>query len=172
MAIMWQGKYLEVHLEGTWEYAARRRAIGAAVILAVTDANEIVLVEQWRVAMKAPTIELPAGLIGDEQDGEAAAASAARELEEETGFTAATFEDLGEYATSAGMSSERFSLFAARGLVRTGPGGGVAEENIVTHVVPIAALHSFLAERRAAGCVIDCRLIVALGFVASAVIAA
>ena len=163
MTIEWQGKYLEVHVEGTWEYAARTREIAAAVILAVTDAREIVLVEQWRVAIGAPTIELPAGLIGDEVSGEDPAVSAARELEEETGFTAAHLDNLGEYATSPGMTSERFSLFRARGLVRTGPGGGVAGEDITVHLAPLASLGGWLAERRAAGCVIDSRLLVALG---------
>lgn len=163
MTIEWQGKYLEVHLEGTWEYAARTRAIAAAVILAVTDAREIVLVEQWRVALKAPTIELPAGLVGDDIPGEAMAASAARELEEETGFSAAHLDDLGEYATSPGMTSERFRLFRARGLTRTGPGGGVEGEAITVHLAPLATLGEWLAARRAAGCVIDSRLLVALG---------
>lgn len=163
MTIEWQGKYLEVHVEGTWEYAARTRDIAAAVILAVTDAREIVLVEQRRIAIGAPTIELPAGLIGDDVAGEEPAVSAARELEEETGFTATHLDDLGEYATSPGMTSERFRLFRARGLVRTGPGGGVAGEDITVHLAPLVSLGEWLAERRAAGCVIDSRLLVALG---------
>ena len=165
MTLEWRGKYLEVHREGTWEYAARTRAIGAAVILAVTEAREIVLVEQWRVPLGAATIELPAGLVGDDTDGEAAAASAARELAEETGFTAAHLDDLGEYATSPGMSSERFQLFCARGLTRTGPGGGVAGEAITVHVISLDGLGRWLDGRRAAGLVIDCRLLVALSLV-------
>jgi len=44
MSLQWRGKFLEVHRDGTWEYAARTRSIGAAVILALTDAREIVLV--------------------------------------------------------------------------------------------------------------------------------
>ena len=163
MTIEWQGKYLEVHVEGTWEYAARAREIAAAVILAVTDNSEIVLVEQWRVALGAPTIELPAGLVGDDVPGENVTVSAARELEEETGFTAARLDDLGEYATSPGMTSERFRLFRARGLTRTGAGGGVEGEAITVHLAPLAGLGDWLAARRAAGCVIDSRLLVALG---------
>lgn len=163
MTIQWQGKYLEVHLEGTWEYAARTKGLAAAVILAITEAREIVLVEQWRVAVGAATIEMPAGLVGDGEPGEAAAASAGRELEEETGFTAAHLEDLGEFATSPGMTSERFRFFRARGLVRTGPGGGVDDEAITVHLAPLARIGDWLAERRAAGCVIDSRLLVALG---------
>jgi len=165
MTLEWRGKYLEVHREGTWEYAARTRDIGAAVILAVTETREIVLVEQWRVPLGAPTIELPAGLVGDDSHGETAAASAARELAEETGFTAAALDDLGEYATSPGMSSERFRLFRARGLTRTGPGGGVAGEAITVHVVPLGGLSGWLDGQRASGRVIDCRLLIALALV-------
>lgn len=165
MTVEWRGKYLEVHREGTWEYAARTHGIGAAVILAVTEAREIVLVEQWRTPLGRPTIELPAGLIGDDSAGEAAAASAARELHEETGFVAARFDDLGEYATSPGLTSETFHLFRAHGLTRQGDGGGVGGEDIAVHVVSLASLAAWLDTRRAAGCIIDSRLLVALALV-------
>lgn len=165
MTLQWQGKYLEVHKEGTWEYAARTRSIGAAVILAITDAREIVLVEQYRVPHHARTIELPAGLIGDTGDDDTVAAAAARELAEETGFAAAEVEDLGVFATSAGMTSEVFNLVRASRLARTGPGGGVDNEDIVTHLVPLADLPAFLAAKRRDGCVIDCRLVIGLGLV-------
>jgi len=165
MSIEWRGKYLEVHREGTWEFATRARNIGAAVILARTDANEIVLVEQYRVPFGRTCIELPAGLIGDETAGEDAATSAARELHEETGFTAIRWEPLGEFATSPGMSNESFALFRATGLTRTGPGGGTPQEAITVHIVKIDALADWLAAARARGAVIDCRLVVALGLV-------
>ncbi len=160
--LLWQGKYLEVRREGTWEFAARVGGMGAAVILATTAADEIVLVEQLRRAFMRPTIELPAGLIGDDGDFDPAAA-AARELAEETGFVAAEWETVGDFATSAGMSTETFTLFRARRLTRTGPGGGVDGEDITVHVVPLRAISAWLDAARARGCVIDCRLIAALG---------
>ncbi|MBV8973120.1 MAG: NUDIX hydrolase [Sphingomonadaceae bacterium] len=162
--LMWRGRYLEVRREGTWEYAARVGGTGAAVILATTEAGEIVLVEQLCRAFMRPTIELPAGLIGDDGDFDPARA-AARELAEETGFAAATWADLGDYATSAGMSAETFTLFRATGLTRTGTGGGVDGEDITVHVVPLAELPGWLAAARARGCVIDCRLAIALPLV-------
>ncbi|KAB7647848.1 NUDIX hydrolase [Polymorphobacter fuscus] len=165
MTLEWQGKYLEVRKQDTWEYAARVGAMGAAVILAITDAREIVLVEQYRVAHGRRSIELPAGLIGDTDADDTGAAAAARELQEETGFDAATWEEVGAFATSPGMSSEMFTLFRARGLTRTGPGGGVDGEDITVHVVPLAGLADFLGQQRQAGRVIDCRLVVALGLV-------
>ena len=163
--MQWRGKYLEVRQSGTWEYAARVGNIGAAVILAITDAGEIVLVEQYRVPHGARSIELPAGLIGDTDAADTAPAAAARELHEETGFAAAHWENLGDFATSPGMSSEMFTLFRATGLTRTGPGGGVDGEDITVHVVALAALPAFLAAQRARGLIIDCRLVIALGLV-------
>lgn len=163
--LKWRGKYLEVHCAGTWEYAARVGAMSAAVILATTDAGEVVLVEQLRRALDRPTIELPAGLIGDELDGEDAAASAARELDEETGFSARDWVEVGDFATSPGMSSEMFTLFRARGLTKAHAGGGVDGEDIVVHVVPLAGIADWLAAQRQRGCIIDCRLIAVLGLV-------
>ncbi len=162
--LLWQGRYLEVRREGTWEFAARVGGMGAAVILATTDAGEVVLVEQLRRSFGRPTIELPAGLIGDDGDFDPAAA-AARELAEETGFVAAEWANLGDFATSAGMSAESFTLFRARGLTRAGSGGGVDGEDITVHVVPLAGIDRWLDAARARGCVIDCRLIVLLGLV-------
>ena len=162
--LAWQGKYLEVRRDGTWEFAARVGGMGAAVILATTDRNEIVLVEQLRRALGKPVIELPAGLIGDDGDFDPAK-TAARELAEETGFVATEWTNVGDYATSAGMSAETFTLFRARGLTRTGAGGGVDGEDIVVHVVPLAELGAWLAAARVRGCAIDCRLIAALGLV-------
>ena len=164
-SVEWRGKYLEVHRNGTWEYAARVNNIGAAVIIAITDAREIVLVEQYRVPHGRFSIELPAGLIGDTHDGDTATAAAARELQEETGFEAAEWSDLGAFATSPGMSSESFQLFRASGLARTGPGGGVEAEDIIVHVVPLVDLRDFVAAARVRGLVIDCRLIIALRLV-------
>ena len=162
--LLWAGKYLEVRRDGTWEFVRRVGAMGAAVILAVTDAREIVLVEQLRRALGRRTIELPAGLVGDDGDFDPAVA-AARELAEETGFAAASWANLGEYATSPGMSAETFILFRATGLTRAGRGGGVDGEDIAVHVVPLDGLSVWLDAARGRGCVIDSRLLVALGFV-------
>lgn len=163
--LQWRGKFLEVHRAGRWEYAARVSNRGAAVILAITAAAEIVLVEQFRPPLGARTIELPAGLIGDTGAEDTAIAAAARELAEETGFAAAQWQDCGAFATSPGLSSEMFQLFKATGLTRTGPGGGVDGEDIAVHVVALATLPAFLDQARQGGLVIDCRLAIALGLI-------
>ncbi|MGI4881056.1 MAG: NUDIX hydrolase [Janthinobacterium lividum] len=160
--LMWRGKYLEVRRDGTWEYTARVGGTGAAVILATTAAGEVVLVEQLRRAFGRTTIELPAGLIGDDGNNDAAAA-ARRELEEETGFASGDWAEIGEFATSPGMSAEMFTLFRARDCVRNSAGGGIDDEDITVHVVPLAGIGGWLDARRVAGLVIDCRLVALLG---------
>lgn len=162
--VMWSGRFVTARRRGRWEYASRARGIRAAVILAV-DAGEVVLVEQYRVPLGRPCLELPAGLIGDDHggEGEDPFSAAERELEEETGFAAARWQDLGEFASSPGMLVETFSLFRASGLTRVGQGGGVEGEGITVHKVPLTELASFVAQRRAAGSAIDVRLLLLLG---------
>jgi ADP-ribose pyrophosphatase len=164
---VWQGQFLEVHVApygsaGRWEYVKRANGVAAAVILAFTDAREILLVEQFRAPLGAPCIELPAGLVGDERVGEDPLASAKRELLEETGFEAATWEDFGTFASSPGMLGEIFHLFRATDLGRTGPGGGHEGEGIIPHIVPLADIPAFLDAARARGCILDTRLLIAL----------
>ncbi|HZU50249.1 MAG TPA: hypothetical protein VE968_00085, partial [Sphingomicrobium sp.] len=62
--IMWEGKFVRALRRGHWEYASRARNIGAVVILAEHD-RKFILVEQPRVAPDCRCIELPAGLVGD-----------------------------------------------------------------------------------------------------------
>jgi ADP-ribose pyrophosphatase len=143
-------------------YAAR--GIRAAVIVAIDDDDHLILVEQFRVPLGRPCIELPAGLIGDGDDlGEAAELAGARELEEETGYAAARMENLGEFYSSPGMVTESYTLLRAHGLTKVGPGGGTPGENITVHRVPLTDLERFVAERRARGDAIDGKLLMLLG---------
>ena len=157
--IVWQGKYIQVHKSGTWEYVGRTRGVHAAVILAVDDEDHVILVEQYRVPVGAKCLELPAGLVGDEQEGEAVEAAAARELEEETGYRPARTVNLGRFYASPGMSSEGFTLLRAEGLERIGPGGGVEGEDILVHRVALDRVAEFVAAKRAEGCAIDVKLL-------------
>ncbi len=160
-ATVWEGKYLKVRKLGTWEFVSRTRGVTAAVMLAVDDGH-IILVEQYRVPLGSMCLELPAGLIGDEQEGEAVEAAAIRELEEETGYRASHMVDLGRFHASPGMSSEAFTLLRAQGLQRTGEGGGVAGEEILVHRVKLDEVPSFVAARRREGVAIDVKLLLLL----------
>ncbi len=159
---MWEGRFVTAKRRGKWEYVARSRGIRAAVILAVEDGH-VLLVEQYRVPLGRNCIELPAGLIGDENEGEEPLAAAGRELEEETGYRAETLESLGEFYSSPGMVSESFTLVRASGLTRVGDGGGVEGEGITPHRVALRELEGFVAGKRNEGCAVDVRLLILLG---------
>jgi len=158
---VWEGKYLAAKRRGKWEYVSRTRNISAAVILAMGE-GDVILVEQYRVPLGGNCLELPAGLIGDETEGEAVEGAAIRELEEETGYRAAHMRDLGYFHSSPGMVSEGFTLLRAEDLTRVGEGGGVEGENIVVHRVPLAEVSAFVAAKRAENCAIDVRMLMLL----------
>jgi ADP-ribose pyrophosphatase len=160
-SLAWQGKYICVKTEGTWEYVSRVRGIGAAVILAI-DEGHVLLVEQYRVPIGTNCLELPAGLIGDEQEGEDIHLAAIRELEEETGYRAERMVDLGRFHASPGMSSEGFTLLRAEGLEKVGEGGGVENEDIVVHRVPVTEVPAFVAAKRAEGLAVDVKMLLLL----------
>jgi ADP-ribose pyrophosphatase len=160
--IVWQGKFITARRQGRWEYVGRARNIHAAVILAIID-GDVLLVEQYRVPLGGPCLELPAGLVGDERAGEAIAIAAARELEEETGYRAGRIELLGRFASSPGMVSETFTLVRAHDIVRVGEGGGEPGENITVHRVPLANIAAFVAPKRAEGLFMDVKLLMLLG---------
>ncbi|HMS21007.1 NUDIX hydrolase [uncultured Sphingorhabdus sp.] len=160
--IVWQGKFVTAKRKGKWEFVSRSRGIKAAVILAVEDGH-VLLVEQYRVPLGRNCIELPAGLIGDETEGEDPLEAAGRELEEETGYRAAKLESLGEYYSSPGMVSESFTLVRASGLTKVGEGGGTDGEDIIVHRVALSALQGFLDKKRSEGMGVDVRLLILLG---------
>lgn len=158
---MWQGRFIAAKCEGKWEYVSRARGIRAAVILAIQD-GDVILVEQYRVPLKRHCIELPAGLIGDDSEGEADETAAARELEEETGYRAARIETIGEFCSSPGMVSETFTLVRAHGLEKIHDGGGVAGEDIIVHRVALSDIPAFVERQRGLGKMIDVRILLLL----------
>jgi 8-oxo-dGTP pyrophosphatase MutT (NUDIX family) len=94
---------------GTWEVV---RPLDAACALPLTPSGDVVLVRQFRPAVRDHVLEAPAGLL-DVAD-EDPAACAARELFEETGFRHTSIEPLAAVHTSVGHSSEVVYLFVAR----------------------------------------------------------
>ncbi|HEY0027329.1 MAG TPA: NUDIX hydrolase [Allosphingosinicella sp.] len=160
--VVWKGRFIQAKKRGKWEYVSRVGEVSAAVILAIDAEDHVILVEQYRVPVGANCIELPAGLVGDEQAGEDIADAATRELEEETGYRAERMVALGRFYASAGMSSEYFTLLRAEGLSRVGEGGGVAGENILVHRVHRAEVPAFVEAKRAEGAEVDVKLLLLL----------
>jgi len=123
-----------------------------------------VLVDQPRVAPDCRCVELPAGLVGDQDPDATIEGTAVKELEEETGFTAERIERLGEFYSSPGMLSEGFTLVRAHGLRRIGPGGGDENEDIKVHLVTRADIPNFIEQKRAEGFGVDAKLLLLLNF--------
>ncbi|WP_414639498.1 NUDIX hydrolase [Allosphingosinicella sp.] len=163
-ATVWEGKYIKVVKQGTWEWVSRTRGVTAAVILAVDDGH-VLLVEQRREALSGQSLELPAGLVGDEQEGEDIAEAAIRELEEETGYRAERVVDLGRFHASPGMSSEGFTLLRAEGLTKVGEGGGIENEDIKVHRIRLQDVAAFVEEKRREGVKMDVKMLLLLGSV-------
>ena len=163
LELMWAGKYVRVLKRERWEYASRTGIINAVVILAEYE-GKVILVDQPRVPLDCRCIELPAGLVGDEDLDATVESTAVKELEEETGFTAERVERLGEYYASPGMLSESFTLVRAHGLRRIGEGGGDDNEDINVHLVPRAEIPNFIEQKRAEGFGVDVKLLLFLNF--------
>jgi ADP-ribose pyrophosphatase len=105
---------------------------GAAVILPLLDDGRICLLRNYRLAVNATLIELPAGTL---EPGERAEIAAKRELAEETGYNAARLEPLAEMLMSPGILNERMYVFVASGL-SAGVAALEADEEIETLLAP------------------------------------
>ena len=154
--IHYSGRYLGLKERDHWEYAFRTNASGVVVLVPVTDAGELVLVEQYRIPVRSRVMELPAGLVGDNDNSEEDFKTAAhRELIEETGYRATWLEELLTSPSTPGMADEIITIFFASGLVRVGPGGGDGNEDITVHHVPLENAAEWLEARMAEGIMLD-----------------
>jgi ADP-ribose pyrophosphatase len=161
--VMWAGKYVRVLKRGKWEFASRTNNINAVVILAEYD-GKVILIDQPRVPPDCRCIELPAGLVGDEDTNATVETTAVKELEEETGFTAERVERLGDVDASPGMLSESFTLVRAHGVRRIGEGGGDENEDINVHLVERSEIVNFIEQKRAEGFGVDVKLLLFLDY--------
>jgi ADP-ribose pyrophosphatase len=155
---VWQGKYISALKRGRWEYVSRTGSTNAVVILAEHD-GKVILIEQYRVPVGGICLELPAGLVGDEDENATIEDTAVKELEEETGFTCDRVERLDEFHSSPGMVAESFTLVRAHGVRKVGEGGGNDHEDIEVFLVAREDIPEFIAQRRAAGSAVDVKLL-------------
>ena len=155
--MLYEGKFLDMVKEGRWEYCRRKNETEAVMIYACTAENELVLVEEFRPPIGKQSLCFPAGLSGDEGP-ESHERAARRELLEETGYEAESMRYLFTGPSSPGLTSETLHFFLAEGLKKVAAGGGVENENITVHTVPIAEAEAWLQQKMAQGVAVDPRI--------------
>jgi ADP-ribose pyrophosphatase len=158
--LLYEGQWLRLVKRGEWESCERTHGKDglAVLVIAVTPDDEVLFVEQYRVPLGARTIEMPAGLVGDDDGEDTLETAAHRELIEETGWEAGRIDVLLTGPTSSGMSNERIAFARARDLRKVGDGGGVGSENITVHTVPRATAPAWLMQKYVEGYELDLKL--------------
>ena len=158
--LLYQGDWLRLVKRGHWESCERTHGKDglAVLVIAVTPDDHVLFVEQFRVPLGARTIEMPAGLVGDDDASDTLESAARRELIEETGWEAGRIDVLLTGPTSSGMSNERIAFARARDLRKVGEGGGVDNEDITVHSVPRAQAPAWLMQKYAEGYELDLKL--------------
>jgi ADP-ribose pyrophosphatase len=129
-------------------HTAKREVVehyGAVAVAAVDDAYRVAMVYQYRHPVGRRLWELPAGLL--DEPGEDPAVAAARELYEETGFTAERWSVLVDLVSSPGFADEALRVYLAQGLTDGGrPDGHDEEADMEVHWFGIEdAAHKVLA---------------------------
>jgi ADP-ribose pyrophosphatase len=113
---------------------------GGVCVVALDAEDRVLMVRQWRHAIGGPLLEIPAGTLDRHEDGavEDHAGAAARELEEETGARAGTWQYLGAFYTAPGFTSELMHLYLATDLRAADEGrlGPDDDERLELRAVP------------------------------------
>jgi len=126
----WKGHVIQVRVDAVERGDGRRTTRdvvehpGAVAILA-WDGERIAMVRQWRHATGRALLEIPAGTL---EPDEPPAETARRELAEESGLAAATWEEGPRFYTAPGFCDELMHLYLATDLSETTAGGDEDEE--------------------------------------------
>lgn len=172
--ILYEGQYIRLIADGTWEYVERTGNVEAAIIVPVLVDNSypignpkrdnLILIREFRVPLQKYNYGLPAGLVGDHQRGEDPMAAASRELEEETGYVAGRMHYLISGPPSSGLSNEILHFYLADKLEKVSDKVGVGGEDITVHIVPIKEAWQWLVDRIDDNNVVDPKIFLGLYF--------
>lgn len=117
---------------------------GAVTVIPVLEDGRLVMIRNWRITVADWLDEFCAGKL---EKGEDPAAAAGRELQEETGYRAASIRKVGTFLTSPGFADERMHVFEARGL-RPVPRRLEVGEQIEVVVRTVGELEAMIADGR------------------------
>jgi len=135
------------------EYSSGNRSVrevadhpGGAVVVPVLDDGSVLLVHQFRYPVKKNLFELPAGKLSPGEDPKACAA---RELEEETGYTAGTLAKLAAIYTTPGFCNEQLHLYVATELKKLSTGQRLeeGEMDLTVHAIPLAEVIQMIEDQ-------------------------
>jgi ADP-ribose pyrophosphatase len=112
-------------------------------VIAFTEDDRVILVEQFRHAVERVTVEFPAGVM---EDGEDPVHAALRELEEETGYRAATAERLSELDPDPAIHANSIEVVVARGCTADGARHQDAGEDVTVHVVAVEEVGALIRQ--------------------------
>ena len=164
--IIHNGKFLRYVRKGGWEYVERNNCSAIVIIVAKTDDNRVLFVEQYRPPVKKRVVEFPAGLVNDGEfkRRESILSAAKRELLEETGYKAGKMTKLLEGPVSSGSSADMVTIVQAQNLKKVSQGGGDEFEAIIVHEVPLIETDQWLSKMRRKGYLIEPKIYTGLYF--------
>ena len=138
---VFDGKLIKVDVE-QWPSGEREvvKHPGACAVVAITPEGEVLLVRQFREAIRQELLEIPAGIV---EEGETAEECAARELLEETGYRATKMEHLGTIYTSPGFTNEKIELYRAN----AEPARDANEDGVEVVAMPLARALESISRR-------------------------
>jgi ADP-ribose pyrophosphatase len=164
--ILGESRFLRLIERNGWTFVERPNSNGVVTILPLTRERRLIFVEQFRTPLGSNVIEFPAGLMGDEagHENEDPVVAARRELIEETGYQAQDMEVVAITATSPGMANEMVHFVLAWNLDRVGAGGGIDNEDIAVHEVPMGEVRAWLRARERDGLIIAAKVFAGMYF--------